>query len=161
MERIPGMSFQAAAKTLKDADLANIFAQLQRMIQELRALPPPSGVGAESCIGGSLRDPRIPRSLPMFDPFGSIQNLHLWLRDRLRPEDHPEGENDEDREAVKKMAAKQDGPWPARVFTHGDLNPSNIIIRDSQVVGIIDWEFAGWYPYYWEYTSAWYGNLTR
>ena len=161
MERISGMSFPAASKALSDADLANIFAQLRHMIQELRALPPPPGAGVGSCIGGSLRDSRIPRSRPRFGPFRSIQDFHLWLRDGLRPEDHPERENDEDWEAIKKMVAKQDGSWPAPVFTHGDLNPSNIMIRDGQVVGIIDWEFAGWYPCYWEYTSAWYGNLTR
>jgi hypothetical protein len=35
-------------------------------------------------------------------------------------------------------------------------------VNDRQnVVGIVDWEFSGWYPHYWEYTSAWYGNLTR
>jgi thiamine kinase-like enzyme len=59
------------------------------------------------------------------------------------------------------MAAKQDGPWPTPVFTHGDLNPFNILVCRDKVVGIIDWEFSGWYPHYWEYTSAWYGNLTR
>jgi thiamine kinase-like enzyme len=56
------------------------------------------------------------------------------------------------------MVAKQDGPWPPPVFTHGDLNPFNIMIRDKKVVAIIDWETAGWYPSYWEYTAAWTGN---
>jgi len=59
------------------------------------------------------------------------------------------------------MIVKQDGGWPTLVFTHCDLNPSNILIRRDQIVGIIDWEFSGWYPPYWEYTSAWFGNLTR
>ena len=56
---------------------------------------------------------------------------------------------------------QQDGPWPPPRFTHGDLNPFNILVRKGKVVGIIDWEFSGWYPYYWEYTSAWFGNVTR
>ncbi|KAM4065193.1 phosphotransferase enzyme family protein [Hirsutella rhossiliensis] len=72
-----------------------------------------------------------------------------------------ENVNEQDWEDIKGMAAKQDGPWPPPVFTHGDLNPFNILVRGDQVVGIIDWEFAGWYPYYWEYTSAWYGNRIR
>lgn len=59
------------------------------------------------------------------------------------------------------MAARQDGHWPAPVFTHGDLNPFNVFVRDGLVVGILDWEFAGWYPAYWEYTAAWHGNRTR
>jgi RIO-like serine/threonine protein kinase len=36
------------------------------------------------------------------------------------------------------MAMEQDGPRPALVFTHFDLSPFNILIREDQVVGIID-----------------------
>ncbi|KAK2629418.1 hypothetical protein QTJ16_000238 [Diplocarpon rosae] len=38
-------------------------------------------------------------------------------------------------------------------FTHGDLSILNIIARGDKVVGIIDWETAGWWPEYWEYTG--------
>jgi hypothetical protein len=34
-------------------------------------------------------------------------------------------------------------------FYHPDLNPSNIIILDGKVAGIIDWEGAGYYPRFW------------
>ena len=40
------------------------------------------------------------------------------------------------------------------VFTHGDVSLSNILVREGKVVGIVDWEMAGWYPCYWEYTTA-------
>jgi len=59
------------------------------------------------------------------------------------------------------MAALQNEPWPAPVFTHGDLNPSNIFVCGDKVVGIIDWETAGWYPSYWEYTSAWTASINN
>lgn len=42
-------------------------------------------------------------------------------------------------------------------FTHNDLCPPNILISkgpNPKVVGIIDWEQAGWYPSYWEYSKA-------
>lgn len=50
-------------------------------------------------------------------------------------------------------------------FTHGDLNPCNILVTpppsdgqqakdDVRVVAIIDWEYTGWYPDYWEYCKA-------
>lgn len=161
MERIQGDSFPKAWKTLSKADVESIFVQLRRMLRELRELTPPPGTGVESCVGGSLRDSRIPRSRPRLGPFGTIQEFHLWLRDGLNPEEHPDRKNDQDWKDIKAMVAKQDGPWPAPVFTHGDLNPFNIMVRGGKVVSIIDWEFAGWYPFYWEYTSAWYGNLTR
>jgi hypothetical protein len=30
-------------------------------------------------------------------------------------------------------------------------------VRDRKIVAVIDWQFAGWYPEYWEYTKAHYG----
>ncbi|KAF4449211.1 serine/threonine protein kinase [Fusarium austroafricanum] len=161
MERIQGISLPAAWRTLSETDRKNIFNQLRGYFDELRALTPPPGTGVESCEGGSLRDSRIPRSWPRFGPFKTIQDFHSWLREDLKPEEHPDREDDDDWRAIKEMVVKQDGPWPSPVFTHGDLNPSNIMVRGDRVVGIIDWEFGGWYPYYWEYTSAWYGNRLR
>lgn len=161
MEHIYGISLSHAWKTISRSDVDAVLTQLRRMLRELRALSPRQDAGIESCVGGSLRDSRIPRSRPRFGPFKTTQEFHLWLRDGLRPEEYPDRKNDQDWEDIKAMAAKHDGPWPPPVFTHGDLNPSNILVRGGQVVGIIDWEFAGWYPYYWEYTSAWYGNRIR
>jgi aminoglycoside phosphotransferase (APT) family kinase protein len=40
------------------------------------------------------------------------------------------------------------------VFTHGDLRPQNIMIKNGNVVAIIDWELSGWYPEYWEFAKA-------
>ncbi|OAA79784.1 Protein kinase-like domain protein [Akanthomyces lecanii RCEF 1005] len=51
------------------------------------------------------------------------------------------------------------------VFTHADLNPRNIMVdrvrgpdggRHWQVVGIVDWETAGYYPEYWDCTKSLY-----
>ncbi|KAI3576079.1 serine/threonine protein kinase [Fusarium oxysporum f. sp. albedinis] len=131
MQRIRGTSLAEAWKTLSAADLSNIFAQLRRMFQVLRALVPPDGVGVQSCLGD------------------------------LDPDNHPDRVEDQVWKEIKEMVIKQDGLWPQPEFTHGDLNPFNILVRGDQVVGIIDWEFAGWHPCYWEYTSAWYGNRIR
>jgi hypothetical protein len=36
----------------------------------------------------------------------------------------------------------------------------NILVRsDATVAAIIDWECAGWYPEYWEYTMAHYNAV--
>ena len=40
------------------------------------------------------------------------------------------------------------------VFTHGDLHSNNIIVNDNGIVGILDWETAGYYPDYWEFCSS-------
>lgn len=38
------------------------------------------------------------------------------------------------------------------VLTHGDLRLQNIMDKDGFISGIIDWEFSGWYPDYWEFS---------
>jgi thiamine kinase-like enzyme len=39
------------------------------------------------------------------------------------------------------------------VFTHNDLSPRNIIVVGNRVKGLLDWEYAGWYPEYWEFVK--------
>jgi hypothetical protein len=42
------------------------------------------------------------------------------------------------------------------VFTHSDIAPRNILVGndlENPVIGIVDWESAGWYPVYWEYAN--------
>lgn len=40
------------------------------------------------------------------------------------------------------------------VFTHGDISPRNIMVKNGEVVALLDWEFAGYYPEYWEYIKS-------
>ncbi|KAG9251657.1 kinase-like domain-containing protein [Emericellopsis atlantica] len=40
------------------------------------------------------------------------------------------------------------------VLTHNDFAPRNILVRGSKVVAILDWEFSGFFPEYWEYCKA-------
>jgi hypothetical protein len=38
----------------------------------------------------------------------------------------------------------------------------NILVQDGRISGIVDWENAGWYPEYWEYTKCHIGaRLTQ
>ncbi|CZT25430.1 uncharacterized protein RCC_11162 [Ramularia collo-cygni] len=160
MERIRGEEIPTAWKGLPEVARRKIYSELKAMLQELRALKPSSDTGVESCVGGSLYDSRITRC-PRFGPFKTIQDFHFWLRDELRPSEAQNNRKDDDWLDIEKMAEMQNAPWPPPVFTHADLNPFNILVRGDKVVGIIDWEFSGWYPFYWEYTSAWLGNITR
>lgn len=44
----------------------------------------------------------------------------------------------------------------AAKFTHGDLIPSNVIVKDGKIAAVIDWETAGWFPENWEYPKIRY-----
>lgn len=162
MERIRGASLASTFNKCSGESREKIFAQLKDMLLELRTLKPPPGTGVHSFAGGSLYDSRIARCQPRFGPFKTIQDFHLWLRDGFEPpEDRPKQIEPDEWEDLKHMVEMQDGPWPEPVFTHGDLNPSNILVQGGKVVSIIDWEFAGWYPSYWEYTAAYQVMYTK
>ncbi|KAF2245043.1 kinase-like protein [Trematosphaeria pertusa] len=161
MERIQGEDLASAWKNLSKESLQKIFSQLKDMIQELRALEPPPGTGVESCVGGSLYDSRLPHGTPRFGPFKTTQEFHRWLRHNLEATQIGDHVTFKDANDIRNMIAKQEGRWPSPVFTHCDLNPFNILISGDKVVGIIDWESSGWYPPYWEFTTAWFGNMTR
>ena len=60
--------------------------------------------------------------------------------------------------AVREMAKTQLGSKHKVVLTHGDFVPQNILVKNGSVVGIIDWEFAGWYPEYWELIMVFRGS---
>jgi aminoglycoside phosphotransferase (APT) family kinase protein len=39
-------------------------------------------------------------------------------------------------------------------FTHGDLAAVNIIVKDGNLAGILDWESSGYFPVWWESTCT-------
>ncbi|KAG6036647.1 hypothetical protein E4U41_005571 [Claviceps citrina] len=160
MERIRGKTIAAAIPDLSDSEFEDVLMQLRTMVQELRALPA-ADCAIKSCVGGSLYDYRIPRQ-PRFGPFPSIREFHYWLRDGFRLDQCHLVVDESDKAGIERMIEMQDSfePTPP-VFTHGDLNPFNVLVRDGKIVAIIDWEFAGWLPDYWEYACVWQSNKTR
>ena len=39
------------------------------------------------------------------------------------------------------------------VFTHGDLTSRDIIVKEGRIQALLDWEYAGWYPEFWEFVK--------
>lgn len=146
MEHIDGDMIARGWVFRSNESKAKIHCQLQEFIREMRRIPSP-GPGVANVDGGSLFDPRISVPTWRFGPFTSIQAFHEFLHDGLRP-----GPNMPLR--VNDLIAQHGGPWPLPTFTHGDLSSLNILAKGDRVVGIVDWETAGWFPPYWEYTTA-------
>lgn len=44
------------------------------------------------------------------------------------------------------------------LFTHNDFQRKNVMVQPDGTLVVIDWEFASWYPTYWEYSTATYAN---
>ncbi|KAK8009259.1 kinase-like protein [Apiospora marii] len=117
--------------------------ELAGYLHQLRNLEPPEKGFIGSVNGGSLLDHRVGHV--RFAPFHTVDHFHSYLR-LGGPLDtwmyNP---------VVKKVHGRS-GTYRVK-FTHADLNPTNIQYHNGRIAGIIDWEFAGWYPEYWEYTK--------
>jgi hypothetical protein len=124
-----------------------ILRQLKGYVSEMRSLRPANEGSVQGVDGGKLYDVRLSGGVNGFGPFRSVQEFHSFLRDGISssPAQHPEVN-----ELVDKHASAQYGIC----FTHGDLNSMNILSRGDDVVGVVDWDTAGWLPEYWEYTTA-------
>ncbi|KAJ4011814.1 hypothetical protein NW766_007114 [Fusarium irregulare] len=140
MSRVPGTSLATCQDALSDQDCATVSAQLKDCISQMRDIPNPSKMAICNTLGEACRDPRIRDWAPIGPcPDEASFSQHLRFSDEPSRRGH-------------KI-----------VFTHGDLNPRNIMVerttnstgaRGWRLSGIIDWETAGYYPDYWDYTKS-------
>ncbi|KAI1345438.1 hypothetical protein F5Y01DRAFT_300504 [Xylaria sp. FL0043] len=142
ISRLPGIPLSECHDVLSDGDLERIAAQMRKYLAQIRSIPNLVNRDAPICnaLGEACRDSRIRGESPV-GPFPDEASFSQMLR---FPDE------------------------PSRrghmiVFTHADLNPRNILVaeftqRDGSkawgVTGIVDWEFAGYYPEYWDCTKA-------
>lgn len=121
------------------SDELHLMAQdLQSWIAELRSMKRDrdSEYAITNATGGPCLDYRI--SAHPVGPFRSEEEFVESLRLGILPD------------LVHRTGYKI-------VFTHSDLNMRNILVKNGRITGIVDWENAGWFPEYWEYTKCHFG----
>jgi Ser/Thr protein kinase RdoA (MazF antagonist) len=106
----------------------------------------------------SLWDPGLFKGDLRFGPFANESDFDDFLRFGLQRGyeilDMDTWIDREERDEIDMMVTLQNNLEHKIVFTHGDANCANILVRDGKIVGLVDFEFAGFYPEYWEYTNA-------
>ena len=153
MERIDGLPLAHGWRQRTAESQARILNSLRSMIQQLRQIPAPIECGVSNVDGGPIYDPRLPGP-KHWGPFRTIDDFHKRLRADLEEPEYAGTRIPE----VGPLISFHKQPWLCPVFSHGDLSSLNILARGDDIVGIVDWETAGWMPPYWEYTSAWNVN---
>ncbi|KAL4778720.1 kinase-like domain-containing protein [Aspergillus varians] len=142
----PGDTLTNVWRTLDKTQKASIQEQLDKILTDLRSLPftpgtALGGIGGEGCkdVRRHLRRSNQPITTIeefeqfLFKGYRTGGNAFLSLMNELRPP-----------------------ASPCRiVFTHGDLRPDNITVEMAEdhgyiVTGLIDWEYSGFYPEYYE-----------
>jgi hypothetical protein len=147
MSVIPGVPLSSTWTTMPSHSRKSVLAQLKGYVAEWRRIAQPAECSGAFVCGamGGVVSPHVPIPGRRFtgpfldDPtfrkaIGASYYMHAGRR--RTPE-----------EVADAL------PPSSSVLTHCDLVPRNILVYGTRITGIIDWEFAGWYPEYWEYTN--------
>jgi aminoglycoside phosphotransferase (APT) family kinase protein len=149
MEYVRGIDLQAALQRgrISEEQKKAILAELVGYVKQLRRLQPPQEGAVGSANLKECLDYRIGPA--PFGPFEDHMSFHSFLRRRIPLEDCTKVFGEE----VTRCHSRQYRSY----FTHADLCPRNIVVDGGKIAAVIDWQFGGWYPEYWEYTKAYFG----
>ncbi|KAI9698051.1 MAG: hypothetical protein M1836_004404 [Candelina mexicana] len=160
MERIAGESLDLEWSLLSHVQKDVIADKLRAALDEMRKLQSPGGY----C---SLSQRPLPDNVfwtgdnTIAGPFQTETELNDAMIRKYLFNNLPQGKADFYKRAFRSVLH---GHPP--VFSHGDFQRKNIMVRKHLHIDdggqaiydydpvIVDWEFAGWYPSYWEYSRA-------
>lgn len=163
MDRIEGHQARYRWPERSPESKMKILEQLRRIVAELRSIPPSKGpMKIGNVDGGPLIDPRLPSNGNIenggIGPFATKRAFHDALVFNANHDGGDLSNLSADLGELLRFYRRDGVDEPIRdgdlVFTHGDLSSLNILVRGDEVVGIVDWETAGWFPAYWEYVCA-------
>ncbi|KAF2495314.1 hypothetical protein BU16DRAFT_527182 [Lophium mytilinum] len=168
MERIRGPTLGSIWSKMDPAAKEGVSSNLRLHFEEMRKLQSPGGY----CSFGHRGLPdglfNLEDGSQLFNgPFDTESDLNETMLARYVKEGLTKHKAEHFSRAFKDIFHSH-----APVFTHGDFQRKNIMFRnpptttengkvqwdttDLELV-IIDWEFSGWYPSYWEYSRALFG----
>ncbi|KAF2220961.1 kinase-like domain-containing protein [Elsinoe ampelina] len=147
MDFVPGDTLEATWDTLDRGAKSQLASELRLHVDTLRSLrDDKTGIYIGSVHQGALTDALFDRASAK-GPFTHEEHFNDSLV-QIYEEAVP-GAN----MGYLLAGALAEHRHPI-VFTHGDLRPSNILIHDQRIAGIVDWETSGFYPDYWEFVKA-------
>ncbi|KAJ6114899.1 hypothetical protein N7486_000677 [Penicillium sp. IBT 16267x] len=150
MTRLPGKELGQVYEALSSEEKKSVLTELKNYLEVMRGWTNPWG-GKRICslLGTSIRSVRIPNHFA--GPFESEGDFNEYL---IRPSWFAGFSSESAYNDALGVAKDMNNMSHRIVFTHGDLKPHNILVRGGQITGFLDWESAGWYPDYWDFTTA-------
>ncbi|KAI1001857.1 hypothetical protein K3495_g6343 [Podosphaera aphanis] len=151
MSYVKGVTLDKVWDELKEGQKEHIQTQLDDILVKLRGLPRPEGCPLGGVMGEGCKDVRRTAERISQTPIHSVAEFEdfvfsnplfgssIWINH------------------LRQMTPKE--ITGEVVFTHGDFRAANIKVeldgdKNYQISGIIDWEGAGFYPWYWEFLKA-------
>ncbi|OJJ51439.1 hypothetical protein ASPZODRAFT_57156 [Penicilliopsis zonata CBS 506.65] len=150
MTRVPGQELGQVYETLSNEDQKSVLQELKVYLDVMRGWPHPWG-GDRICslLGTAVRSVRVPNHYA--GPFEGEEEFNDYLIEPSWSGGFPSETAYQDALQLARGMRKLSHPI---VFTHGDLKPHNIMVKGGRITGFLDWESAGWYPDYWDFTTA-------
>lgn len=146
MERVKGQTLENAWPTLSKPEKETIADQVAEAIRQLRSFESAAIQGIDHgpiYSGWLFRDPKKP-----FGPFSS--DSELW--DSLLPWFHQPPTRVFPELALRSFRKRLPKCRPY-ILIYRDLNIGNIMVENGRLTGILDWEYAGYFPVWWEYVA--------
>ncbi|KAK5998865.1 hypothetical protein PT974_01249 [Cladobotryum mycophilum] len=145
MDYVEGETLDAVWEDYNEDEQEEVIAQLRDYMAQLRQF---KGTFIGSIDGTCCNDPYFSDGLGGYGPFPAENEFNEGVVEAMR-KDRPE--------AFVEYASDL---WMSSmrghesILTHNDFEPRNILVEGTEVVAILDWENAGYYPEYWEYCKA-------
>lgn len=143
MDFVDGECLEDAWPSLSSDERISIAKQLGDVISKMQAATPPSDFLIGGC-GGPARDCRYIGTYTG-GPFQDEDRFNDFILELVKT--IPPGIQNALADGLRRHNGQP------IVLSHADLSPRNIIIKDGQLKALLDWEYAGWYPKYWEYVK--------
>ena len=151
MTRLPGWPLNNSSDEFVADEEQPWFDELKECLYVMRQWKNPiQGRQVCSVIGTPISSQRVPNH--MMGPFETMKQLHGYL---VEPASAHGFKSAEGFKAALAEAKDIEKFSHRSTFTHGDLKAHNVLVDDNySFSGFLDWETAGWYPEYWEFTTA-------
>lgn len=152
MTRILGQELGDVYESLTEEERESVRVELQTYMDVMRKWTNPWGHEQICSIsGGPIRSIRVPQH--WIGPCGNEREFNESLIPAAFY--YKEGYKSlEDYERILAKAKEMQSLSHPVVFTHGHLKHHNLMVDKGKLTRFIDWESAGWYPNYWDFTTA-------
>lgn len=146
MSPVQGTTLEKTWDTMDEKTKESVCHQIWDYISQIRSIPSQyEGIFQCAADGSPSRDPVLEDLQSPPRPLRSDSDLRARIYERYL---HCGGRRYE--HELPNMLPKSD----RAVFAHGDIAPRNIMVDENgKITGLIDWEWGGWYPDYWDYAQ--------
>jgi hypothetical protein len=165
MDRIDGEEIGKGWSERPEAERVSLLRQRKEYFDRLRNIPHPRPGIIAAVDMQALYEPRTFKGRQGFGPFAKEADVNKLLRFGLEKEygllkETEAGRKsfitEEEKSEIRKVVNIQDELQGSHkiCFTHGDASSSNVLVKNSKIIALIDFELSAFYPEYWEYTCA-------